>query len=432
MKISHSAHRRLCAGLLALVLFAAVLTGCGGSANGSGGKREIPAPGESSKTVQDGSHTPEEDRTGKAQGAASQNTGTAASLDEIRQKAMAAGYETSDLIEIQKTMAEGIAGGFNMAIGDAQNPVLEFETAEQAQEYAEYVNAAGTGAAIVNGRFFTYLDAGKDRGINEDILSALENIMDAAALAGGSIEMPESANVPSCNAEYKDAYALMTQIKEAMSTLLNQSLEDYNKKHPEGDPQSVAQVMPLLFNSMGLCFTAYFCEDEAAYAGIVAAAEMVGITETKMTRNGAHDYTLSGKTFGTKQAFEIRGVYDPDTGGLRMLKNTGETTTEFFEFIPLGDGQYALQNDTERALAVYRDGNLASFVYTRTGSNAGYDSETDSIFPAGAPVDGNWAAGRGENDYAEYYAFDGQTVKLNVKTFGGRVIAGIPASVKAS
>ncbi|NLH00916.1 MAG: hypothetical protein GX488_03255 [Clostridiales bacterium] len=158
---------------------------------------------------------------------------------------------------------------------------------------------------------------------------------------------------------------------------------------------------------------------------------MVGITEAKMTRNGAHDYTLSGKTFGGK-VFEMKGVYDPATGGLRMVNNTGGTITEFFEFIPLGDGQYAFQNDTERALGVYRDGNLESFVYTRAGSNAGYDNKTDSIFPAGAPVDGNWAAGRGENDYAEHYSFDGQTVKLNVKTFGGRIITEIPVSAKAS
>ena len=179
-----------------------------------------------------------------------------------------------------------------------------------------------------------------------------------------------------------------------MSTLLNKTLESFNKEHPEGDPRNAGEVMPLLFNSIDLCFTAYFCEDEAAFAGIVAAAEMVGITETKMTRNGAHDYMLSGKTFSDK-AFEIQGVYDPSTGGLRMLENTEGTITEFFEFIPLGDGQYAFQNDTERALAIYQDGNLESFVYTRTGSNAGYNNEADSIFPAGTSTDGNWTVSLG-------------------------------------
>ncbi|NCB52995.1 MAG: hypothetical protein EOM54_14140 [Clostridia bacterium] len=422
-------HRRICAGLIAFTLSAVVLTGCG--ANGSGGKREIPAPGESSETRQNVSQTPESNKTSELQSTAIQNKGTIASLCEIKQKAVSSGYETSNLIEIQKKMAEGIADGFNIVIGDSQNPVLEFETAEKAQAYAEYVNAAGTGAVIVNGRFFIYLQAKTDSSIDEEILQALEGFMDTSALTRPDASEQDYFFASESTSDYKSAYALMAQINTAMSTLLNKTLESYNKEHPEGDPKNAAEVMPLLFNSIDLCFTAYFCEDEAAYAGIVAAAEMVGITETKMTRNGAHDYTLLGKTFGGK-AFEIQGVYDPSTGGLRMVNNTEGTITEYFEFIPLGDGQYAFQNDTERALAVYRDGNLESFVYTRTGSNAGYDNETDSIFPAGAPVDENWAVGRGKNDYAEYYAFDGQTVKLNVKTFGDRVIDEISASAKAS
>lgn len=428
MKTLRWAHRRFCAGLIAFTLLAAVLTGCGG-ANGSGGKREIPAPGESSETTQDVSQIQESDRTGEVQSTVSPNKGTIASLGAIKQKAISEGYETSDLIEIQKTMAEGIADGFNIVIGDSQNPVLEFETAEKAQAYAEYVNAAGTGAVIANGRFFTYLEAGEDGSIDEDILQVLEGFMDAAALSRSDTTVKSFTYVSEYTSEYKDAYALMAQINTAMSTLLNQALESYNKEHPEGDPRNAGEVMPLLFNSIDLCFTAYFCEDEAAYAGIVAAAEMVGITETKVTRNGPHDYTMSGKTFSDR-AFEIQGVYDPATGGLRMLENTEGMITEFFEFIPLGDGQYAFQADQERALAVYQNGKLASFVYTRTGG-AGYDNENDSIFPAGTSAGGNWAAGPGEGVCAEYYAFDGQTVKLNVQTFGGIIIAEIPASAKA-
>ncbi|NCB53074.1 MAG: hypothetical protein EOM54_14550 [Clostridia bacterium] len=431
MKKPYLAYRRHCAGLIAFILCASVLAGCGGSPNGAGGKREIPAPGESSEATQDVSQTLESNQSIEVQGTASQYIGTIASLDEIRQKAISAGYETADLVEIQMTMAEGIADGFNIVIGDWQNPVLEFETVETAQAYAEYVNAAGTGAVIVNGRFFTYLEALEDGSIDEDSLQVLEGFMDNSALTRPDASEQDYLIVSESTSDYKGAYALMAQINTAMSTLLNQSLEEYNKEYPEGDPKNAGEVMPLLFNSIDLCFTAYFCEDEAAYAGIVAAAEMVGITETKMTRNGAHDYTLSGKAFGGK-AFEIHGLYDPATGGLRMVENTEGTITEFFEFIPLGDGQYAFQNDTERASAVYQDGSLKSFIYTRTGSNAGYDNETDSIFPAGISTDGNWIAGLGENDYAEYYAFDGRTIKLNAKTFGGRIITEISDSVKAS
>jgi hypothetical protein len=212
-----------------------------------------------------------------------------------------------------------------------------------------------------------------------------------------------------------------------MSTLLNQALSENNGKHPEGDPQNTEAVMPLLFNSISMSFTACFGEDETAYAGIISAAEMLGITEAGVTRNAAHDYTLSGKTFKDQLPYEIHGVYDTAVGGLRMTETTNGKVTEFFEFIPLGDGRYVFQTDDERAFVLYRNGKLESFVYTRTDGGAGYSGDTDSIYPAGAGVDEKWAAGTGGDVYAEHYAFDGQTIKLNVKTFGGRLKVEIPA-----
>ncbi len=431
MIIRRWAHRRCCAGLITLTLCAAVLTGCGGSLNSSGEKREIPSRDELSEETQDASQTPDSNQATEVLGAVSQNKGTIASLNEIKQKAISAGYDTTDLAEIQKSMAEGVTDGFNIVINDSQNPVLEFESAEKAQAFAEYVNAEGTGAVIVNGEFFTYLGAGEDDSIDENILQMLEDFMDAAALARVSTDIPEAKNVPTNIAEYKDAYALSAQISTDMSTLLKRALEQYNTEHPEGDPQNAAAVMPLMFNSVALCFTAGFGEDEAGHAGIVSAAEMLGITEAKVTRNGANDYMLSAKTFSDKQSFEIHGVYDPATDGFRMLEKKEGKVTEFYEFIPLGDGHYAFQNDTERALAVYRDGKLESFVYTRTNSEAGYHNETDSIFPAGVQADESWVLGPGEDVCEEYYYFDGQVIKLNVETFFGRVITEIPASAKA-
>ncbi|MGE4277187.1 MAG: hypothetical protein AB7E30_08420 [Lawsonibacter sp.] len=431
MKRMHLTYRRHCARLIVFILCAWVLAGCGKNSNSSGEKREISPSEDNSQTTQDVSQAAQSNQN-EVKDITFQNVSTIASLNEIKQKAISAGYEIADLVEIQKTMAEGITDGFNIVIGSAQNPVLEFETVDQAQTYAEYVNSAGAGAVIINGRFFTYLDAGEDGSTDKDMLQVLQGFMDATALSMPDASVQSFTNVLECTADYKEAYALMAHINTVMSTLLNESLEEYDKEHPDGDPQTISEVIPLLFNSLDLSFTACFGEDETAYAGIVSAAEMLGITEAKVMRNGAHDYTLSGKTFRDKQSFEIHGIYDPATGGLRTLKKTEGMITEFFEFIPLGDGEYAFQNDEERAIVVYQNGKLKSFVYTKTGSNAGYDNETDSIFPAGTWVDMDWTAGLGEDVYTEYYSFDGKTIHLNVNTFSGRIITEIPALIQAS
>jgi hypothetical protein len=75
MKRQYSAYRRHYAGLIAFILCVSALTGCGGSPNGSRGKREIPAPGESSETTQDASQTPESNQSNEVQSTASQNIG---------------------------------------------------------------------------------------------------------------------------------------------------------------------------------------------------------------------------------------------------------------------------------------------------------------------------------------------------------------------
>ncbi|MPM22289.1 hypothetical protein SDC9_68740 [bioreactor metagenome] len=67
MKIPYLAYRRFCAGLIAFILFAGVLTGCGGSAESSLVKREIPAPDEVSEEPQEAetAQTPALDRRRK-------------------------------------------------------------------------------------------------------------------------------------------------------------------------------------------------------------------------------------------------------------------------------------------------------------------------------------------------------------------------------
>lgn len=423
--------------LLVLTIWSAVLTGCGSSRNQSSEKREISPSGQSAKEMGNNSQDTNTEQENDQSDTSILDEGTISSLDEIKQKALDAGYEIEELKEIQMptiegfempTMEEimgGVVDGFYMLIDDTYTPVMEFANPNDAQAYADMINESGYNVAIVNGRFVSFVEANKGIIVDDNLQAEIERIMDAKAQVQD--QWTDTQDVPIDTTDYSSAYALLDNIRKSMNTLLDQSLTINNKAHPEGDPKNTDGVIPLLFGSITMGFTAYFGEDETYYEGIVSVAEMVGITESKVTRNAAHDYTLSGKERREKLPYEVHGVYDPATGSLRMVEKTDGKVTEFFEFVPLGNDQYAYQTNKERAMVIYRNGQLESFIYTKIDNNdTDYDLESQSIYPTGAGVNNEWVAGQGEDGYAEYYFFDGTTIKLSVETYSGRVKVEIP------
>lgn len=210
-----------------------------------------------------------------------------------------------------------------------------------------------------------------------------------------------------------------------MNDLLNRALAKNNNEHPVGDPQNADDVLVFMFGSITLALTSQFSENEETLIGVEMAAEMFGMSDVKVTRNNAHDYTLTAIQTRTGKAYEINGVYDPKSGGLRMVEKTDGNIDGFFEFVPLGSDQYAFQTTTERSIVNYKDGKILSFVYAY--DSAGYSSESDSIYPSGEDVNTEWVLSKEEDEYQQYINFDGKTFKLNVNTFGGRKKIEIPS-----
>jgi len=424
--------RRIAALLLIFVIFAVAFTGCIGGKNDLSGKREINSPSRSEEEDDEVSSEMDSNDLDEGQESSSLPEGTISSLDEIKERVVDAGYETSELFDMQKEVVTSLAGdvlvdGFNIVIGSVHNFVMEFKTPEDAQEYADMINEGGYNVAIVNGRFLTSVEATKGIIEDEELQAELEAIMDAKAQVQENWTDVEA--VSTSTSDYKGAYALKDMISRSMNTLLEQSIAENNKAHPSGDPKNIDGVFPLQFNSIPLSLTSTFCEDETQLQAVVSVVGMLGMTDGKVTRNAAHDYTLTAKKTRNNAAYEVHGKYDPATGSLRMVEKTDGEVTEFVEFVPLGGVQYAMQSNTERAIVNYKDNELISYRYTKLDDKQDdYDSESDSIYPSGKGVDLQWVAPLGEDGYGEYYNLDNGIIKLSVQSFGGkRVKAEIPA-----
>jgi hypothetical protein len=410
--------KKLIALLLALMVLITLFSGCSG---GTSGKREINAPSDSNGEDNQGGAEPTPNQQGESPSSSNLPEGTIASLDELKERAKDAGYEIAEMEDIQVEMIGSLIGdalvdGFNLVMGSKLSLFLELASPDEAQAYADMINEGGYGAAIVNGRFVTSADAVK--GIIEDpsLQAELEAIMDAKAQVQENWTNVEE--ISAATSDYKGAFELVDAISKSMNTLLDQSL---TKNNLDG-------IFPLQFNSIPFAMTSTFCEDEAQLQAIVVVTEMLGMYDTQVTRNAAHDYSIIGKKSRNDEVYEIHGVYDPAVGSLRMIEKTEGEVTEFLEFVPLGNNLYALQTQKERGLITWQDNQLIAYRYTKLADKQEkYDSESDSIYPSGNGADAQWVAPLGEDGYAEFYHFENKAIRLNVDTFTGRVQTEIPA-----
>ena len=167
------------------VLVFVTLQGCGARA-GLNIVREIPLPDTYSPAVASALPSSAAAKKDASPSAPAVIQGTYKSLDDIKNKAVAKGYETETLLGAQKSMADGVVDGFNIVIKDYHIPVMEFKTPEGAQSYADMINAAGYNIAVVNGRFLTMVSAQKGVVKDKDQQAALEGIMNAKAQVKGS------------------------------------------------------------------------------------------------------------------------------------------------------------------------------------------------------------------------------------------------------
>ena len=397
--------------LLTLTMIITFISGCGGNGNSKEGREISPSSSSDSSEVS---------KTDSNQDTADiLDEGTIASLDEIKEKLLASGYEISDLVDLQKEFAFNLVDGFNFSKDGKQSLVMEFATPNDSKAYADDVNESGYNVPILNGRFVTFVEATKGIVTDLEMQAELEDLMDAKALV--LEEWSNTIDVSTSTSDYKGAYDLMQNISNSLNTLVDQAVTKNNMEHPEGDPQGTHKVFTYMFGSIPVALTSQFCEDEAMLTAIESVAYMMGLSEAKVSRNGPHDYTLTAITSRKQEAYEVNAVYDTSSGGMRMVEKTDGEVTEFFEFIPLGSDKYAFQTNTERGIVNYKDGKTLSFVYTKLNpKDREYSSQSDSIYPSGAGASIEWVAAKGEDGYEQYLNFDGEYIKLSVEFFGDR------------
>ncbi len=167
-------------------------------------------------------------------------------------------------------------------------------------------------------------------------------------------------------------------------------------------------------------------DDEAA---ATARLSGLGLENLVFKKNAPHDYTLTFETKSvlddSKQTIQMDCKYDPATASMQYVCSTtsgGKTTKTFFEFVPLSDGVYALQNAHERALITTDGEDVSQFVYSTTRGSSNpfitpekaivYSTATDSIFKKTSGLDEKWVSGN-RDTLESIYTYDG--AKLTVE-----------------
>lgn len=150
------------------------LTGCG-TKLGLNIVRTIPLPDAYAHAAQNTTDTVAEQNTTNTVA----EQGRFKTLDEIKKRAVDAGYETEELFGMQ--MASGVTDGFGIVIDDCHLPVLEFATPEETQTFADMVNAAGYNISVVNGRYMSMISAKYGKAASSEQQTAIESILDAKA-----------------------------------------------------------------------------------------------------------------------------------------------------------------------------------------------------------------------------------------------------------
>lgn len=342
-------------------------------------------------------------------------------LDSIKKAAQDAGYAVEDVQDRQTGIEPKPVDGINVIYEDENNsahiPVLEFKNAEDAQACAKEINENGYNLCIINGKFLTMTGAKYGVVLNDKENALLENLMQSKVME--YIEPGPAAIVPS--KDYAGAFKQIEAIRTALDKLINKSVLLYCKTLPPDEAQKTASLNISPISSGDLAFTGTLCEDQTQIDAVKQVWEMFGCTDFILKHNAAHDYILTGKRAGVDAKFEIRCVYFPDTGALRLVEKDDGEAKEFYEFIPLGADKYAFQTLYERALVEYKDGKIISFVYSqnkRTKSSA-FNPDKDGIYPKGAGVDNAWVSKAGEDSYEQFITYDGRKLDIAADNFMG-------------
>jgi len=231
-----------------------------------------------------------------------------------------------------------------------------------------------------------------------------------------------AAVAPVVITDYKAAAKLAMDIAEALNAFYGQAAAKFGQTHGKGDPDYIGNVVVLMLNSIGLAITASLSDDPADLTVVETVAKKMYNAEAKATINAPNDYTVS---IGDDVVYNC--AFDPEHGSLRMTYVEKGKIKQFYEFVPLGEGEYAFRTETEKAVVAYNAGKIQHFSYTSNSSAA--DFEPGSIYPSGEGSDAVWVISGGVESYTKCIIFDGKTILVDAKPINGnRINVSIPVS----
>lgn len=197
---------------------------------------------------------------------------------------------------------------------------------------------------------------------------------------------------------YSDACDFYSGLLTEMANIGGTYISRNNAEIEEHDPENYLTYPQYL----DLSYMPFVSVDMALTSGINDSTDAETVREIfegygfenvefTVTAPGQYRITFEDEAEnGDKQYHEVLMRYE--SGSIRFETRINGAVTEFIEFIAMGGGYFALQNMTDRAIVLYRDGKLISLYHSTlryemvwdenrpTSWSVTYDSNADSIW----------------------------------------------------
>ena len=212
---------------------------------------------------------------------------------------------------------------------------------------------------------------------------------------------------------FEEYYLEQSTMIAYFENFVEKHLDAYNE---DKDYYDSVFLYLIAFQSMELAIGSSFTEEDdwaMLQRGMVMATEMFGGTNATVTRNAAHNYTITYNDSGAQVVDHFRADLG---GGIQMLCYTDGELTEIFEFKELGNDTYAWQNNRERMVMTFKDKTVLSCWYSSLSDKATRYGEADLIFGSEVILDQNWVAQRA--DFRNHIRFDGKLLDITASNSG--------------
>lgn len=221
------------------------------------------------------------------------------------------------------------------------------------------------------------------------------------------------------NEHYNEQYALTSHL----SDFVNDNLDKYNET---ADFTNMILLMFLPFSSWEMSMGATLNETSdwaMVKSGVTQAFSFLGGTNVEVTRNDAHDYTV---TYINDNGENITDYFKciPEYG-FQMLSYKNDVLNDILEYVHRDDTTYIWQSSAERLVMEFDGEKITAFTYTNINSDDAPYSENDLILQDFQSIDHNWPLDREE--FHTKIAYDGEVLNITATAFlfGGRCEAEI-------